>query len=117
MSVCNFSDEEKYIENFEKVYQMFPDAKFDIAIDFDDLDNIVTNEKHMVIKHVNDCRCYKKTNIKTRFFFIQGDKLTNKFIINELIKQGLTLDCDHRFLEGFHKLPDSDVQYELVIGS
>jgi hypothetical protein len=38
-------------------------------------------------------------------------------VANIFIEQGLDLDCDHRFLEGFCKSKDSNCQFEIATGS
>jgi len=43
--------------------------------------------------------------------------MTVRYVIEELIKQGLKLDCNHHFLEGFNKTSGSGCQFELCVGS
>lgn len=43
--------------------------------------------------------------------------MTNKYIIQKLINQGLKMDCNHVFLEGFIKSKDSECQFEIFAGS
>ena len=83
---------------------------------FEELDNIVTDETDIVVKNTYDCYCYTNKR-KTDYYYISGKHITNKFIIYKLIEQGLDLDCDHRFLEGFCKSKDSNCQFEIATGS
>ena len=112
------TDEQYAIEN-EQIYNMFPDAKFTISIDIDELDYVITTQEHIIIKSAYTCYCYDNCNKKTEFFNIFGKNITNKFIINSLIKQDLNLDCNHHFIEGFYKNPktNSDCQFEIMTGS
>ena len=112
--------DEQYSYEMEQIYNMFPNAKFDIAIQLEDLHEVVTDNKEVVIKNTYSCYCYDDCNRNTDYFYItakNGCKMTNKFIIQELINQGLSLDCNHRFLEGFMKSKNSDCQFEIVVGS
>ena len=108
--------EEDYEKDIEEIEKMFPNAKFSVAIEIEELDNIVTDETYIVVKNTYDCYCYKNKR-NTEYFYISGKHITNKFIIYKLIKQGLDLDCDHRFLEGFCKSKDSNCQFEIATGS
>lgn len=49
---------------------MFPDAQFDISIDFEDLDDIVTDNNYIVIKHEYSCYCYDNCKKKLIFFLL-----------------------------------------------
>ena len=116
--------EEQYQYEYEikQIEEMFPNAKFSIAINIEDMDNIITEQTNIVVKHTYACYCYDNCNKNTDFFYItnrQDDKMkmTNKFIITELIKQGLKLECNHVFLEGFIQSKDSVCQFELLVGS
>jgi Na+-transporting NADH:ubiquinone oxidoreductase subunit NqrF len=111
------SDEQYDYEN-EQIEILFPDAKFTISMSLEDLDEVVTDQPHIVIKHAYNCYCYDEEEAKnTEFYYISGKNLTNKDIIESLIEQGLTLECNHHFLEGFHKTASSDVQFEICTGS
>ena len=101
---------------------MFPNAKFEIALDFEELDEVITDLSTIIIKNTYDCYCYCYDTCKRNadYFYItttNGEKMTNKFIIQELLKQGLKLNCDHVFVEGFYKSKYSDCQFEIWIGS
>ena len=111
------TDEQNYDE-IEKINNMFPNAMFTVAMDIEDLDDIVTNLNNIVIKNTYDCYCYdNRKKKKTDVYSIEGPNITNKFIINKLIEQGLNLECNHRFLEGFCKSKDSNCQFEIATGS
>jgi hypothetical protein len=109
--------DEQYEKEYELIEQMFPDAKFTVAIEFEDLDEVVTNLPAIIVKNAYTCYCYNGHNRPTDFFHISGENMTNAFIVEQLIKQGLDLDCNHCFLEGFYKTKNSDCQFEIWTGS
>jgi hypothetical protein len=106
---CSDTDEkteEQYAYEREQIEQLFPNAKFEIAIDFAELDEVVTDLSNIVIKNTYGCYCYDNCERNTDYFYIattNGEKMTNTFIIQELIKQCLKLDCNYVFVEGFIK--------------
>ena len=114
--------EQQYEAEINQIEEMFPNAKFSIAINIEDLDNVITDQTNIVVKHTYECYCYDNCNKNTDYFYITNRqdykmKMTNKFIITELITQGLTLECNHVFLEGFIQSKDSHCQFELLVGS
>jgi hypothetical protein len=111
--------EQDYENECNLIDLMFPNAKFSIAIDIEELDDIITTQPKIIIKSSYNCYCYEICKRTTEYFIISGKNITNKYIINELINQGLHLDCDHRFVEGFHNPSSikSDCQFEIMTGS
>tara|TARA_B110001469_G_C9461892_1_gene232711 strand:+ start:329 stop:664 length:336 start_codon:yes stop_codon:yes gene_type:complete len=107
--------DEEYAKELEEMERLFPDAKFEVTICLNELNDIVTSKKKITIQHTYTCYCYGDDPLPTKYFIIEGDKLTNKYIIDELIKQGLTMNCNHIFLEGFNELHDN--MYEIMVGS
>ena len=125
---CEKTEEEDSCEKTEEEYEheqrlideMFPNAKFSIAIDYDDLNELVTTRKNIVIKNTYTCYCYDNNPRKTDYFFVKStspEGITYRFLIEELIRQDLCLECNHNFVEGFMKSNDSECQFEMVIGS
>jgi hypothetical protein len=106
-------EEDEYLE----IERRFPNAGFSICFSLKDLDEILSNEPIIIIKNTFKCYCYSEFPKDSEYYIIKGGKLTYSFIIKELIRQGLYLECNHRFLEGFWKTPTSDVQYVLMTGS
>lgn len=112
--------EEQIELEIEQMEQMFPGAKFDIAIDINELDEVVTDKNLIIIKIYHSCYCYSHCKKNNEFFVIQStgtNAITNRFILNELIKQDLDLDCNHRFIEGFIRNPNTLCQFDAWIGS
>lgn len=112
--------EEQYCKENEIIDQIFPNAEFTIALNLEELDNILTDKSDIVIKNTYNCYCYANSKKDPDYFYINcknGEQMTQKYIIHELIKQGLNIDCNHCFLEGFDKTPTSECQFELSFGS
>ena len=80
---------------------------------------VITDKHHLIIKNTYNCYCYSYNNSKknTDYFYIKGENMTCRYVIEQLIKQGLQLDCNHNFLEGFYKTADPVCQVELCVGS
>ncbi len=104
-----------YTFEIDLIDKMFPNAKFVIAIDIEELDDIVTDRTNIVIKNTYDCYCYDGVKKIADYFYISGERITNKFIINKLIEQGLSLNCNHCFVEGFFK--ETSCQFGICTGS
>ena len=99
-----YNDEEKDFRIFEFqqkiIDELFPNVKFSICIDFNDLNKVVTTKKKATLIQTFDCYCYDTSPVPTKTFIIKSNKpMTRRYIINELIKQDFTLDCNHCFLE------------------
>ena len=95
----------------------FPGALFVVDIDESELDEIISESDQIMIKQEFTCYCF---NVKREplYYRVKGSptqKLTNRYVIEELIKQNMNLECNHMFLEGFIK--KTDVQFELQVGS
>lgn len=85
-------------------------SKFINSIDKNKLDTLLTKKNKIIIRHETDNDIFN--------FTITGDKITYRYVIKELTKQGLNLvdnDPDHIFIEDF--ISDDDYYYDLVIGS
>ena len=99
-----FNDEEKDFKIFEFqlkiIDELFPNAKFDVSIDFNDLNKVITTKKEIKLIQDFKCYCYELYPKSDKTFIIKSDKpMTIRYIINELIKQDFKLECNHRFLE------------------
>lgn len=104
--------EAEYEAEFELLEALFPHAQFTISIPIEELDDVVTQEPVIMVKQTYQCHCYSECSKETEWFCIRGCSITNKFILNELIQQGLKLECDHQFIEFFHKI--SECQFEIA---
>ena len=109
--------EEQYEKMFREIERIFPDAKFSICLGFlPILDDLLTDKKQIFISNSRTCYCWENIEgPKQQFFEIKGEKLTYKYVLNELIKQNFDPECNHVFLEGIIKV--NDIQYSLWMGS
>ena len=111
---ADYEAERQYIE------ERFPNASFDICIDKDVLKEKLTDERTIVIKQTFTCYCHdpKYTNCdrpQPKYFVITNDNMTIENVIDELIRQNMTADCNHRFLEIFQQ--QTDAQFCIGFGS
>jgi len=117
------TSEDIAMREIEIIDKMFPNAKFTVAIPLSEIDDVVSENDHIILKKDMSCYCYDglQNHPKAEWFLVkrpEGQKLTNAVIIRELIKQNLELDCNHCFLESFDRYPkDSECQFEIGTGS
>ena len=107
--------EEEYVQEFELLEQMFPDAEFTVSIPIEEIDDVVSTEPIIIMKLNYNCHCYSDSAKVADWFNIRCNtdgKITNKTILNELVRQNMKLECDHRYIEGFQKI--TDVQFEVA---
>jgi len=109
--------------------ERFAGANFTISMDKNELKEILTTKKMIVIKQDFNCCCFKcycfncddeccneeLIKPKTRYFVIKNDIMSVENVIDELIKQDCKTYCDHNFLEFFEK--QTDIQYGMSFGS
>lgn len=127
---------EEFVMEQMEINRMFPNARFVIAIPLNEMEQVISHLDKIIIKQTYTCYCYdnfmndisetETTDNDTiingrpppKWFPIhcqEGQKMTNKYVIKELIRQGLTLSCNHCFLEGIEpSLRGGDCQFELV---
>ena len=100
-----------------ELYVLFPDARFIIDGDFlPMLDDLLTEEKHIFLTHTRYCCCWDEEEYKpTEFYEIKGDKITYRYVFNELIRQDFNPDCNHYFLELITQT--TNIQFDLFMGS
>lgn len=119
-------DTRDYEAEIKYIDKRFPNAKFDISIDVSKLKDKLSDETEIVIKQTFCCGCYLRyehmllddnSHLRppNKYFVIRNDNMTIENIIDELIKQNMTTECDHRFLEGFDK--ETHIQYSMFFGS
>ena len=110
--------DEELQREFRIIDDMFPEADFTPSVRLENLDDVVTDEKEIIIKQDFTCYCHDNMNKRSKYFTIkcgEHESITNKFIMTELMKQKMKIDCDHRFVEGFYKHKDNI--YEIWTGS
>jgi hypothetical protein len=110
-------EQEQFDAEASLLYNMFPNAKFTISIDYYELDTVITRQPSIIAIQQYTCNCYNKNKRITEYYYVKGNHITNKFIIQTLIDQGFNPNCRHRFLEGFLKMKNSDFKFEIMMGS
>ena len=79
--------EDYYEFELEQIEKMFPDAKFTIVIPLEEMDDVITDKTKIKLKYEYNCHCYRDNPKKTTYIKIQGDKITNRYVLEELIKK------------------------------
>lgn len=105
--------ENNYDKEIALVNSMFPNAKFKIAIEYDELDTVITNQPSIILIQHYNCYCYNSRKRITEYYHIKGKHITNKYAIQCLIEQGFMPDCKHYYLESFTKMKNSEFKYEI----
>lgn len=116
MSTDDEKTDEQYDQENQLIDEMFPNAQFTIAVDFKKLEHKITDKKFIIVKSVYDCYCYNFCNKPPDYFYIHGENMTYRYVLEQLIKQGLSLDCNHQFVETICQIGDSNV-FEIWTGS
>lgn len=114
-----------YESQQEEMNKLFSDAEFTIAMTLDELDEVISPLNKIIVKQTFDCYCYDDEPADSKYvpkwFAVHcgyGEKMTNIVVIRELVRQGFSLECNHRFLEGFGRsLKGGECQFEPVVGS
>ena len=90
---------------FNLLNEMFPTAQFTISIDVDEIHDIISTENVIVIQESLYCYC-NDMSTKSNLYTIKNMVMTQKNVITELIRQGMTRPCNHKFLTKINKRTD-----------
>jgi len=121
--MTTMNEEEQYEEEIKYMEETFPDCKFSICIPKDELDNVISKEKTIILKHgwfdyYIDVNNEIKSNWKQNFYVVSCDVMSIRNIINELIKQEIYCEGDHQFLECIKPTHvGNETQFDLWYGS
>jgi hypothetical protein len=117
------TEEEQYEQERKYIEETFPDCNFTIDIPIDELDNVISKEKTIILRH----RWYEyyidtdgnlQSISKRNFYVISSNVMSIKNIIHEMIKQDVKCWGDHRFLESIYpSSKENETQFELWFGS
>ena len=55
----NEKTEDEYETQFDELNNIFPNANFTISMDIEELDEVVTDKKFIVVKQNYNCYCYE----------------------------------------------------------
>jgi hypothetical protein len=104
-------------DEIDKINEIFGDCDFTISIPLKDIDNILTTKEEIKVIHTFTCYCYDGEQRDNNVYKISNKTgpMTIKYVIQQLIKQGLECDCNHQFLESFDKIDEST--FEMFFGS
>ena len=117
------SEEEQYEQEMKYIEETFPDCKFSICIPKDELDNVISKEKTIILKHdwyeyYIDANDETQSISKRNFYVISSNVMSIRNIIHEMIKQDVECWGDHRFLESIYPTrKENETQFELWFGS
>jgi hypothetical protein len=110
-------EEQRYEAEREMIERMYPDANFDICFTLNELDEVVSEKKVVIIKMTHNCYCYDDCPRQNEFIVVKndGDGITTKMLVEALIRNDYDPECNHRFLELFEKV--NDVTFTPFFGS
>lgn len=109
--------DEEIEKEIEQMHNMFSNAQFEVAINIEEMDKLFTDKNYIIVKNTYSCYCYDDCKKNTDYFYIKGENMTYRYVIEQLIEKGLKLECNHHYLEGFYKTEGSDCQFEILVGS
>tara|TARA_R110001599_G_scaffold23221_2_gene85426 strand:+ start:528 stop:860 length:333 start_codon:yes stop_codon:yes gene_type:complete len=109
------SSDDDYEAEYKFIKERFGDNNFNICLPMRELKDKLTDEDQIIIKQDFKCYCYGDNPPINKYFLIKNKEMTNENIIDDLIKQGLTAECNHSFLECISKQTTS--QFSLGFGS
>lgn len=119
----NEKSEDEIMKEINIINEMFPDALFDVCIDLNIMNNVLSENSIIMIKSDYTCFCYREFPRNTDFFIItrpKNGKITYRHVFTELINQGLNLinqGCNHIYIEGITQSKNSNCQFEFCLGS
>ena len=68
------TDEEIECE-IEQMNNMFPTAQFEVAINIEEIDKLITDKQFIIVKNTYSCFCYDNCK-KIQIIFIYEDKIS-----------------------------------------
>lgn len=108
--------ETKYEEYRLKLQKEFPNATFEIAMDYDELDMFIDPPQNtIIVYYIRDCYCFQPKKKKLKYNIHSKRLLTYREVINQLIEQNVIFTCNHRFFEGINHIQGN--RYEIMLGS
>tara|TARA_R110001606_G_scaffold394521_1_gene565514 strand:+ start:121 stop:525 length:405 start_codon:yes stop_codon:yes gene_type:complete len=106
-----------YLEDIMNDYQ----SSFSISLDSEEYgeNRIISNEPFIVLKNTKCIVCSRwNDNLRDHYHIANndGNGITTKSILMDLIIYNFSANCNHMFLEGIRQIDDTNV-YELEFGS
>ncbi|KAL0212058.1 hypothetical protein RCL1_005684 [Eukaryota sp. TZLM3-RCL] len=94
-----------YEEEFRRIKEEFPKAKFVISMDYADLDKPLARADVRTLQLNAGCRCYSRTiDVHQKE---PGKPITRRDVINAMIANNYDSRCDHVFLESLDRFGTS----------
>jgi hypothetical protein len=88
------------------------------CIDEVDMNNVV-GYGMVIIEIDHNCYCYESDPRNTNFIYVRkpNEHIYIIDLVKAMILDGYKSGCNHMFLEGFYKIPGSDIQFNACFGS
>ena len=110
---------DNYDIEIEYMHHTFPNSKFCICIPIDELDDVISKEKKIYLKHT-----YLEYDIwiginkyKTVYYTVECEKMSKRNIIYKLISQGVEGKEYYHYLEDITRThQDNNTNFELHFG-
>lgn len=116
MSQDEHEAETKYEESIMLLQKEFPNATFEIAMDYEELDIFIHPPNNtIVVFYIRDCYCFQPKKKRLRYNIHSNRLLTYREVIKQLIEQNVIFTCNHRFFEGLNHIQGN--RYEIMLGS
>lgn len=96
-------DEVEWTRKNDIIERMFPDSHMSICIDLDDFNEVITEQRQVLIQLDHTCYCYDGNSRPTVYipYTKPSGYITNYDLIKVLYDSNYSPDCNHRFLESF----------------
>jgi hypothetical protein len=108
------------IANEARLHKMYPNIGLSISFcSPEELDVIVSPKRIIFLKNVKNCYCFGERTRPSDFIEVtrKGENITYRDIFEALDKIGYSSECGHCFFEGLCYVANSDVQFEMILGS
>ena len=118
--VINDEDmEAHYEEQRVELDRLFPDVKFTLSIDLEDLDIELSTLDKIIVKNTYNCYCYEDSPPPNDYIEVikpEGQThITYRDVIQKMSDIGYNPECNHHFLEGIQQ--KTPIQFDLWFGS
>ena len=111
-----YEAETRYEEYRMKLKNEFPNATFEIAMDYEQLDMYIHPPLNTIVVHyIRDCYCFQPKKRTLKYYIHSKRLLTYREVINQLIEQNVIFTCNHRFFEGITHIRGN--HFEVMLGS
>ena len=101
--------------DIDNMNELYPSANFSICVE--NLNEVLSTEPMICIKNTYSCYCYDDKSRESDFYYVKSKsgKITIKDVIDVLVLEDFSPNCNHQFLEGFDQ--STPVQFTMFLGS